>query len=89
MPAAFAAEPYTLDIWWVGNADNPDALAPQYRYDNAMIYYNYGNFEEAEKRFNDIIEKNPASQHAASAAEIIIAEYDMRGDPPERSCPFW
>ena len=63
-----------------GNADNPDALAPQYRYDNAMIYYNYGNFEEAEKRFNDIIEKNPSSQHAASAAEIIIAEYDLRGD---------
>ena len=23
-PAAFAAEPYTLDIWWVGNADNPE-----------------------------------------------------------------
>ena len=24
VPAAFAAEPYTLDIWWVGNADNPE-----------------------------------------------------------------
>ena len=23
-PAAFAAEPYTLDIWWVGNGDNPE-----------------------------------------------------------------
>ena len=61
-------------------AEDPTALAPQYRYDNAMIYYNYGNFEEAEKRFGQIIEKPPESQHAASAAEIIIAEYDMRGD---------
>ena len=61
-------------------AEDPTALAPQYRYDNAMIYYNYGNFEEAEKRFTQIIEKSPESQHAASAAEIIIAEYDMRGD---------
>ena len=64
----------------MGNAETENALAPQYRYDNAMIYYNYGNFEEAEKRFNQIIEKSPASQHAASAAEIIIAEYEMRGD---------
>ena len=64
----------------MGKAEDEDALAPQYRYDNAMIYYNYGNFEEAEKRFNQIIEKSPASQHAASAAEIIIAEYEMRGD---------
>ena len=27
MPAAFAAEPYTLEIWWVGNADNPEVRA--------------------------------------------------------------
>ncbi len=63
-----------------GKADSEDALAPQYRYDNAMIYYNYGNFEEAEKRFTQIIEKAPSSQHASSAADIIIAEYDLRGD---------
>ena len=61
-------------------ADDPTALAPQYRYDNAMIYYNYGDFEEAEERFNQIIEKSPESQHAASAADIIIAEYELRGD---------
>ena len=24
VPAAFAAEPYTLDIYWVGNGDNPE-----------------------------------------------------------------
>lgn len=59
---------------------DPTALAPQYRYDNAMIYYNYGNFEEAEKRFSLIIEKSPASQHALSAADIIVAEYELRGD---------
>ena len=23
VPAAFAAEPYTLDIYWVGAGDNP------------------------------------------------------------------
>ena len=27
MPAAFAAEPYTLDIYWVGAGDNPDIRA--------------------------------------------------------------
>ena len=27
VPAALAAEPYTLDIWWVGNADNPEVRA--------------------------------------------------------------
>ena len=27
VPAAFAAEPYTLDIWWVGNGDNPEIRA--------------------------------------------------------------
>ena len=27
MPAAFAAEPYPLEIWWVGNADNPEVRA--------------------------------------------------------------
>ena len=27
VPAAFAAEPYTLDIYWVGNADNPEVRA--------------------------------------------------------------
>lgn len=64
----------------LGQSEAEDALAPQYRYDNAMIYYNYGDFEEAEKRFTQIIEKSPSSQHAASAAEIIIAEYEMRGD---------
>ena len=63
-----------------GKADSEDALAPQYRYDNAMIYYNYGDFDEAEKRFTAIIEKNPASQHASSAADIIVAEYELRGD---------
>ena len=26
-PAAFAADTYTLDIWWVGNADNPEVRA--------------------------------------------------------------
>lgn len=62
------------------NETDPTALAPLYRYDNAITYYNYGNFEEAEQRFLDIIEKSPASQHAVSAAEIIIAEYELRGD---------
>lgn len=59
---------------------DPTALAPQYRYDNAMLFYNYGNFDEAEKRFSKIIETAPASQFAASAAEIIVAEYELRGD---------
>ena len=27
VPAAFAAEPYTLDIYWVGNADDPEIRA--------------------------------------------------------------
>lgn len=62
------------------NETDPTALAPQYRYDNAITYYNYGNFEEAEKRFMEIIEKSPASQHAVSAADIIIAEYELRGN---------
>ena len=62
------------------NETDPTALAPQYRYDNAITYYNYGNFEKAEQRFLEIIEKSPASQHAVSAAEIIIAEYELRGD---------
>lgn len=64
----------------IGQTETAESLAPQYRYDNAMIYYNYGNFEEAEKRFSEIIEKSPSSQHASSAADIIIAEYDLRGD---------
>ncbi len=62
------------------NETDPTALAPQYRYDNAITYYNYGNFEKAEQRFMEIIEKSPASQHAVSAAEIIVAEYELRGD---------
>ncbi len=64
----------------LGKSESADALAPQYRYDNAMIYYNYGDFEQAEKRFSQIIEKAPESQHAASAADIIVAEYELRGD---------
>lgn len=64
----------------LGKSEDENALAPQYRYDNAMIYYNYGNFEEAEKRFSSIIDKSPSSQHAASAADIIIAEYELKGD---------
>lgn len=51
-------------------------LAPQYRYDNAMIYYNYGDFEEAEKRFMMIIDNNPESAHAVSAADLILDKYD-------------
>ncbi len=64
----------------MGKSEEENALAPQYRYDNAMIYYNYGNFEEAEKRFSAIIDKSPSSQHASSAADIIIAEYELKGD---------
>jgi len=60
--------------------DERVAYGPQYRYDNAMIYYNYGNFEEAQKRFTLIIDSSPSSLHAASAADIIIAEYELRGD---------
>lgn len=63
-----------------GQNDPEQALAPQYRYDNAIIYYNYGDFEEAEKRFTQIIDNSPASIHASSAADIILAEYEMRGD---------
>ncbi len=59
-----------------GQTDPDRTLAPQYRYDNAMIYYNYGDYDEAEKRFNLIIENNPASNHAVSAAEIIISHYE-------------
>lgn len=51
-------------------------LAPQYRYDNAMIYYNYGDFEEAEKRLMMIIDNNPESAHAVSAADLILDKYD-------------
>ncbi len=59
-----------------GVNDSESSLAPQYRYDNAMIYYNYGNMDEAEKRFMLIIENNPHSEHAVSAAEIVIAKYE-------------
>ncbi len=37
MPAAFAAEPYTLDIYWVGNADDPDIRAGVEEAVNAYI----------------------------------------------------
>ena len=60
--------------------DDPTSLASIYLYDNAMIFYNYGDFEEAEKRFMEVIEKTPSSQHAASAADIILSEYESRGD---------
>ena len=59
-----------------GESDPEKLLAPQYRYDNAMIYFNYGDYEEAEKRFNLIIENNPSSNHAVSAAELIISHYE-------------
>ena len=64
----------------LGKGNDADSLAPQYRYDNAMIFYNYGDFEEAEKRFNLIIQDAPSSEHAASAADIIIAEYESQGN---------
>lgn len=56
--------------------DQSQRLAPQYRYDNAMIYYNYGDFEEAEKRLMLIIDNNPESAHAVSAADLILDKYD-------------
>ena len=64
-----------------GKSDtDPTSLASAYLYDNAMIFYNYGDFDEAEKRFMEVIQKTPSSEHAASAAEIILAEYESRGD---------
>ncbi|MGI5829599.1 MAG: tetratricopeptide repeat protein [Bradymonadia bacterium] len=61
-------------------AESDEALNPIYRYFNALVFYNYGQYDEAEKRFNELIETDPSTEHAMVGAQMVIAIYEERGE---------
>ncbi|HIN85450.1 MAG TPA: tetratricopeptide repeat protein [Myxococcales bacterium] len=52
----------------------------QQKYKVALVYYNYRHFDEARKRFEDIIKKWPLKREAAYSAFNIINSYKQEND---------
>lgn len=50
------------------------------RFTAAQIYFDYGHYSEAIKRFDDIASKFSASKQAQAAARAIIAYYNEKAD---------
>ncbi|MFT5430353.1 MAG: TolA-binding protein [Myxococcota bacterium] len=59
--------------------DVPD-FPIQQSYRVALMYFNYRHFEEARKRFQEIIAKWPLKQEAAFAAMNLINSYKLEND---------
>jgi TolA-binding protein len=49
-----------------------DPKSPEVYYQRARLYYNYNHFPEAEKAFNDVINKYPNSNAANQSRHLIL-----------------
>jgi len=45
-----------------------------------MAYYHHDKFEEARKRFNELIDEHPQTQYARLSAGFIVESYDREGN---------
>lgn len=59
---------------------SPDIKMSQIRYAAALTYLNYGQFEEARKRFDGIIADYPRDQLALDSAKLLVDSYRLEGD---------
>lgn len=57
-----------------------EALSAVYRYFNALSYYNHGQNVEAEKRFMEVIDKDPSTEYAMVSAQLVLAIYEEKGE---------
>lgn len=65
---------------------DPDVLEalektrPQVTYLVGQLFYKHGLYEEARKRFNEVIDKYPKAKEAGFAAGLLVATYSNEGD---------
>lgn len=65
--------------WYVQkNASSEKALESQFRV--ARLYYMHNQFDEAVKRFRDIINAHPNSKYAEYSANLILDIYNLKKD---------
>lgn len=62
---------------WKGNKDLTNELIVV-KFKAAYTYQNYYHFDEAAKRFGELIERWPDNQYARQGAELILDSYDAR-----------
>lgn len=53
---------------------------PLIHYAAALTYYNYGQFEEARRRFDVIIQRYPGEKVALDSAKLLVDSYRMEGN---------
>ena len=53
---------------------------PALSYETGQIFYNHGDYEEARKRFMEVIDLWPERDEAAFAAKLVIDSYNAEGD---------
>lgn len=61
-------------------SEQEDPLESTYAYLDAMVYFHHGDYDEARKRFDEIIERWPESDIATYAVGFIIFTYQEEGD---------
>jgi TolA-binding protein len=57
-----------------------DPKSPEVYYQRARLYYNYNHFAEADKAFNDVITKYPASNAANQSRHLILDIHNINKD---------
>ncbi len=65
---------------YVKNVPKGPKAAPS-RFEAAFLFYEYNQFDEALKRFSEIIAAAPASEQATFSARNVLAIYDVRKEP--------
>ncbi len=68
----------STDVFLKISKDDPERAA--FSYQVARIFYNHGKFEEAERRYLQIINEFPTSELAFNSARDIIAAYNEKKD---------
>ncbi|MDX9722691.1 MAG: tetratricopeptide repeat protein [Myxococcota bacterium] len=61
-----------------GSSEEP--YADDYRFLNAMVYYHYGDYEQARPRFEEILTLHADSPFAMLTAGFLIATYEEEGN---------
>ena len=82
VPSAFAAEPYTLDIYWIGNGDNPEIRADVEEAINkyieplidARVSFHIVNWDDYEKEVIDVL-LNKETRKKAKMDLVFTADW--------------
>ncbi len=67
------------DVYIKYNPKGPNHVKT--RYTAAYLSYEYNQFDEAIRRFMDVVHAGPATQEARFAADLILNIFEIRSDP--------